>query len=614
MKIAKHVAPLVTALPLLMACGQQSLDSPAVVAPVPAPVASVQPSQTVPELTPVEAPANLVAAGRVRAPAAVLDTLLGWSAFPVDWRSFLRGQGARNFEVFDFDAPIEVAVLLGSGDAQAETETLEVVSIGLKSMDQALESIRAEGIELSELSPGTYRVGGSDEWACAISDSLGPTPARAVCGRSEEALEKLLPYAARGLPIADLGSSDLALHLYAEPWRERFAPTVNAFRGGIAPWLLGEYSLDHPKFDRALANGFHGLMKEAIAAFETVDHISFLANVDAAKHLMRFDASLVLKRSDTVLSRTVEQLARRAGLPPEGFWGLPGDSTIVTWQNFENTEAQESLKMLSTELVEGYLEHLGVKHATVVPMRAAVGLLFSALSSGFGAARFGPAEPSEREARQLRGAYSISQSPDEVERGVDAWMRLAASPQFKQAEAARSFNFSKRKLRVEGVGNVARYELKWTRSLRQPVPPRGEREANPPKPRVLLVYGSAGQSWVVVAQDFKLASAYLRTLVKRDGSTLEGEHGLAPLRDNPSIAAGAVRARDILAAFRDEGVAPRSAQTEPNGRGLWIPYTCSARSTDATVELLASLYLDEELFVGLLAALVKDEIGSMMSR
>ena len=224
-------------------------------------------------LTPVAAPNELVAVARLKNPGGLVDSVISWAKLGVDWRGVLGKKEPAINDVLATDASVEAVVAL---DPQGKGTDLEqpfaVVSVGLRSLERAVQLARDKGERVRQIGNGIYRVSDSSRSPnCVVAASLGKAPARLVCGDREKDIEALLPYATRGLPTENLGSADLHIEVRAEPFRRRFARELRQGKTLATPFVLSELSLDDSRFDRALADTVHAVADEVLALAEDID-------------------------------------------------------------------------------------------------------------------------------------------------------------------------------------------------------------------------------------------------------------------------------------------------------------------------------------------------------
>ncbi|HEY4103762.1 MAG TPA: hypothetical protein VGM44_07720, partial [Polyangiaceae bacterium] len=291
-----------------------------------APVAKEEP----PDLSPVAAPADLVAIGRFKNPEAAIESVASWANFPFKITSVIPSDLKGLEQVVAWNAPVELAVALDPMGEGKVPEPLTVVSVGLTSVDGALSFARAQGQSVHRLRSGVYRVGESDDISCAIAVAVGAAPARLVCGHRAHDVDGLINYATRGLSNEPLPDVDFQLEARLDPIKKKYGAELGSARllGGF---LLREVQLDNPRFDRALSDVTYGLIDESLAFVHDLDKVRLEANVDRAKNLvnLRFDAKFAGQQS-WLVQAAAETVPMSAPPPPE-FWSLPADAAAATY-------------------------------------------------------------------------------------------------------------------------------------------------------------------------------------------------------------------------------------------------------------------------------------------
>ena len=306
----------------LVGCGGSSGKPAAAPTPVVSAVAVAK--EEPPDLAPVAAPPELFAVARFKNPQTAIETVSSWANFPFKVQSALppdlRGLGP----VVAWDAPLELAVALDPLGEGKVPEPLSVLSIGLTSLDSALEFARAQGQSVRRLRPGVYRVGDSEDVACTVGVAVGSAPARLVCGHRAHDVDGLFNYATRGLPNEALPDLDFQIELRLDPLKKKYGTELGSARlfGGF---LLREVQMDNPRFDRALSDVAYGLIDETLAFVHDLDKVRLDAKIDRTKNLVnvRFDAKFTGQQS--WLAQAVAETVPMSAPPPDAFWQLPAD-------------------------------------------------------------------------------------------------------------------------------------------------------------------------------------------------------------------------------------------------------------------------------------------------
>jgi hypothetical protein len=339
---------------VLLGCG-----SPAPAAPPPAaPVVSAAPiaqKEEAPDLAPVASPAELIALARFKKPQTAIETVAAWANFPFKVQDVLPAELKGLQSVIAWDAPLEAAVALDPLGEGKVPEPLSVVSLGLTSLDAALDFARSKGQSVRRLRAGVYRVGDSDDVSCAAGVALGSTPARLVCGHRPHDVDGLFNYATRGLPNEPLENVDFQLELRLEPIKKKYQAEIGSARL-LAGFLLREVQVDSPRFDRALSDVAYSLIDEATAVVHDLDKLRIHGALDSGKNLIntRFDLKFVAQKSWLVQSSS--EMSSMVAPAPDLFWQMPADSTQAAYGVGWKPGRLKPIGKTLAELVDGYLE------------------------------------------------------------------------------------------------------------------------------------------------------------------------------------------------------------------------------------------------------------------
>lgn len=310
-----------------------------------------------PALTPVSAPEGLIAVGRVKSAAAVLDHLVSWTGMPVDWRQKLETEEPDIAHAVALDAPIEAAVSLPV--RHRSTEVPAVVSVGLKSVEAAVGAARHAGLTVTKLGATQYRVEGRDLDYCVVGPALGAAPARLVCGKNAAAFEALGPYALRGLPRESLPDADLHIELRAGPARRAYGAELRQLKM-LVPLALHEIKLDNPRFDRAVADALHALADELPDLVNDLDRISLDVNLSDQSQSLDVSGKLALSGQQSWFSKTLQDAGAHAAQAPDVFWKMPADCTAGSYGTSSASKSTEALRQTLAEMLAGYLESVNV--------------------------------------------------------------------------------------------------------------------------------------------------------------------------------------------------------------------------------------------------------------
>lgn len=313
-----------------------------------------------PDLSPVAAPAELILVGRLSRPKHLIETLVSWGGMPIGVAE-LMPEYARGLEnVIAWDAPVETAAVLDRQSSKKVPPPRIVASIGLTSVDAAVQVAQARGARVTPVAPGVYRVVVAEDLTCAIAVSIGPSPARLVCGDAWPAVEELLPYATRGLPTRDLGPNELHVEFAADPVRRRYQQEISAIRA-MAALVLRMARTDAQRLDRVLTDVVYGLADELKALALEVHGMELNGRLDTAGGAFELSYSLALRPPATGerswLSASLQDAGTRAAPPPDVFWRLPAAAHSGAYSTgTDPNRVGETMRSL-VELADAYLEH-----------------------------------------------------------------------------------------------------------------------------------------------------------------------------------------------------------------------------------------------------------------
>ncbi len=313
----------------LTACGGGTTEKPAV---APAAVVTAAPvvKEEPPDLSPVAAPSDLIAVARFKTPSTAIETVSSWANFPFKIQSAVPSDLKGLENVIAWDAPVELAVALDPLGEGKVPEPLTVLSIGISSLDSALDFAKAQGQSVHKLRAGVYRVGDSDDVSCAVAAAVGSAPARLVCGHRAHDVDGLINYATRGLPNEPLPNLDFQLEVRLAPVKKKYGAELGSARL-FAGFLLREIQMDNPRFDRALSDVAYGLIDESLAFVHDLDKVRLDANIDRAKNQVnvRLDAKFVGQTS--WLAQATAETIPLSAPAPEAYWQMPADSAEASY-------------------------------------------------------------------------------------------------------------------------------------------------------------------------------------------------------------------------------------------------------------------------------------------
>lgn len=362
-----------------LGCVTCSKPPPNAPAPKPAESAAAEPA---PDLSPVGAPADLVALGRVNKPRALVETFFGWAGFPLGI-SRLLPSAARELEpLIQWDAPIELAAALDRETTSKTAPPLIVVSFGLPSVDAARAFVESKGGRAERVAPGTYRVRIEDA-ECAIAPALGQSPARLVCSEAWEAVEPLLAYATRGLPRETIGTGDLAIQLLLDPVERRYKDQLQSLRV-LAGLALRQIETDDPRLDRALSDIVYALADELGQIARELHGVTLSATLNTTSRTLDLESMVLLRGAESTWSQLIREGGKRATPAPEAFFKLPAEAHSGVYNVAGDRERLTKLTGYVRELVDAYLERekLGTR------LRDRVRSIFDVLPQAYAASAY----------------------------------------------------------------------------------------------------------------------------------------------------------------------------------------------------------------------------------
>jgi hypothetical protein len=559
-----------------------------------------------PTLTPVSAPAELIAVGRVKNPGEFLDSMAGWSKAPLDWRAALAKEEPGIERVIKLDAPIDVAVVLDKSSGMTPKPPLFAVSFGLVSWDAALAFARQKGEPLRKVQEGVYALG-DEPSRCFVARALGSAPARFVCGDEPADVQALLPYMTRGMPRETFGTSDVHVELRVDPVRARYARDLRQLKS-LVPVALSHMAIDVPRVDRAMGDALHALADEANAIVDDVQRldldIKLLRNTGSAE----LSGSVQFRKQTSWTAQTLFE--REPSAPPELFWALPRDASAAGFVYPVSPVRYEKIRRTFGELVDGLLEHEKVGRAvrdqvldvvtesfkTDAPWARAEGALPPATPPKLGSA----ADEARERLRQQLGWHvaAVAQKADTHLADVAKLVKIYGSPELRRLLEKRAKvklqhvpTVRKRAPRVRGLpaGSVA-YEITvpgqffdaedfgsamrrdWPRPEKPPVQPKAKPPSAKPLPIVFLIVPDGDRTWFAVSTDEKLLVEKL-TKLKTQADTLAARPDVTALKSQPARAGGFFTINSILSGTPFAGTAStRVASALPHHAETPIPY------------------------------------------
>jgi hypothetical protein len=538
------------------------------------------PVEAAPDLTPVAAPDDLVVVGRLARPRLLLDTTASWVGLPARLGDIIPKEYKAVEAVVAWDSPIEIAAVLDRHSTEKVALPIAVVTIGLTSVNAALDVARDRGLSPTRVAPGVYRVALDDDITCAVAASLGPSPARLVCSGEWKQVEELLPYATRGLPKEKLGNEDLHIELRGAALQRRYSQEISALRL-LTGLLLRQAQTDSPRVDRALTDLAYGLADELKTVALELDRIELSARLDETHKFMELSTTLAFAKDSSFTAQMLDVAARRATVAPEAFFGLPGSAEGASFSVGGDPKLFAQAVTPVAELVDAYLEQQKAGIALRRRVRQVLEALPSFVVPSVQAQGSTPAP--EKASAIERARYGFGWGVGITETRADNFTKvlsdlegLVADRDFARllkerasVEAHRIPKLSHHTVAVRGfqpratVFNVAlppSLWASWGLVKRSEAPgAKAGKATEKPLPAVAAIFVADGErTWISWGADEKASIARLEAARAGTGGTLRDMKALAPLASAKVTAGGFWTLANLL----------RSADSALRARGL----------------------------------------------
>ena len=543
---------------LLVACGgARQVAPPAQAATV---VATPATDADEPELSPVEAPADLVMVARWQAPAATVDTVIQWAGMPLPWRSLLdrsvpdaaRGKWQ---EVLALEKPVDVVLTLGADVPGQPPNPNLAFAVGIQSIDGALDLAEAMGETVESLGGGCYAVLDGHDLSCVVGPSLGASPARLVCSDEQHSAAALLPYLTRGLPTESLSEADIHVRVNVEPLRRAFGPSLRQAATVGLPVLLNKIAFDDPALDRAIADVVHGTANELLTLVDDANRITLDVDLDETVKVARTKVALQFGSTKSWVAQSVLDVERRRVAAPAEFWALPRDVGGASFSAPPNPQRLAGIKEHVARVADAFaakaslpdrvrrdiayvVEHTANSPTPIVTARGGV-----------------PPLPKSASLRGLRGmmaqlpqqfgwiAYRyLGADPDEQKKYFDTLVRAYNDPATQRAlKGLLSDGDKLPRLRARPVyghglpGGTQQYEFALGGLL----------DGFPDYTLVVVVMPQGDDVWVGYSFDEKRLHEMLAR-VRQPSQTLQGRPGLESLRGRSYSVAGFTTLRTLV--------------------------------------------------------------------
>ncbi|MFZ5892424.1 MAG: hypothetical protein ACOY0T_15300 [Myxococcota bacterium] len=585
--------------------------------------------EAAPDLSPVAAPDDLVALGRLARPRSFVETLANWSGFPLRVTDMLPSDAQVLKDVVAWDAPLEVAAVLDRHSSEKVAAPQYVVSVGLSSIASALSAAKDKGYEATRVSPSVYRVPLSDDVFCAISAAAGSAPARLVCSANWQNVEELLPYATRGLPREDFRGRDLHLALKPGPLQRRYAQEI-----GALPLLVGmglrQLQTDSPRLDRALADAAYGLAGELKTLAMQLDGFELSARLDENAKSLDLGYSFGFAKDEAFVAQLLQDAGRRSVVPPDVFWDMPRTSVSGQYGVGLDPKRLAQLTTPLAEIADAFLE----QHKAATTYRSRVRSVIDSLSSLFvgGAHVAGVVPPPKEITMQGLFASNLGWRVGVSETRADKIFKLLTDAEALLADRETAKLLKKAlpnetiplpKLRHKVV-KVAGFPTRATEFIIELPPalfdkvsekkglPKGIKDSKKPMVASLVLVPDGEHTWFGLAAEEKAAIGALETARAGREGKLRDVAELAPLKEKPAISSGFFSLEALFASFAslaraaDFDSEAALARAPNHGKSPWISRVEHVPS-GAGLRVNASIRVPRQAFediAGVLPALI----------
>lgn len=311
------------------------------------------------DLSPVPAPANVVARGRIENIGASLGVVSSFVGAPREnaeqasramLAEFLRRQ--LRLEVDPGALATEVA-LAGSIDLIATLPESDrpAVDLAFSIPLTSVEGVKlAAGERLSEVAPGVWKLDSPKARVkCSVMASAGAVSVRLVCGLEEDDVALLGPYLVRTVPTLPPGSKDVDLSLDVGVINAKYGDFARKMGPSLAAVTARNYHVGIPAYDAAIDNVFKLVATEAGQVLGDVRELRLSGTLDADKGVaLDLDGQIATAPSSALL-KTFTTASR--GLPAS-FGKGPKDAANGVYFTVGDTALTSQLMSAAKTIVE----------------------------------------------------------------------------------------------------------------------------------------------------------------------------------------------------------------------------------------------------------------------
>jgi hypothetical protein len=579
-----------------------------------------------------------VLSARFAKPETTIGTVGQWAGFPVRVRDLLPPTLRGLDKVIAWDAPVEAAVALDPlGEGKVPTP-LAVFSVGLTSLDAALDFARKQGDAAPRVRPGVYRLEDSGPLNCLLSVAIGSAPARIICGKRRKDVDGLGAYAARGLPIQPAGEAQFEINMFAEPLQRRYAGEIASGRM-LVGILLRQFQLDSPRFDRALSDAAYGLMDELVAFTKDLESLRIEGKVDAQTNALDLSFVEKFRGSTSWLVQAQKELAARAAPPPPQFLRMPQDSTMALFGIATKPELSAPIGRTLGELLEGYLEYKKFNPRTREEWKRAVESFFALdgqnYATAFGSLPGPLSKEKERRAVEGRIGWIVSGltlDTKKYEAFLTGLLNVFTSRELRQMleeeHGLKDNDWPKyrvKPLQVPGFKTAGKlYELtlssnfiglfdeKKLASMAASIDAGGDTWTPPSKPKLpkaykipiyIVVVNDGALTWAGASTDQKVLLEKFRITHDDKAATLSTRPGLDDVRKTAAVTGGFATLRYILDGLDSTGRPEMAnlASKIPNHGETPIPFWASSGSDGTATTVSVKVRLADKVVADIAA-------------
>jgi len=308
------------------------------------------------DLSPAAEPEGTFAVIRWRAPSRTFSAVRDIMGLEVPVEELvdevLRARTAT--PLIAMDAPVDAVFALDPNAPDTKPMPLAAFSIGLRSLEEARTGLN-KGKASDELAPGVFRVdaGRRNGLVCVIGASVGPAPARLVCGDREKEVLSLQPYLSRGLPSVAMPDKDLWAEVRFAPVQRKFGAQLPGYLTWAANFASYQIGTGDRKLDGAIKQAMGGIATETVSLANDLDKLTLFVDVNGASQAAEAEVALKLKGRESWFTQRFFEKAGEAGPAPAIFWRAPVDSESVIYGRGGDPKAWAAVRKSSGDLLDG---------------------------------------------------------------------------------------------------------------------------------------------------------------------------------------------------------------------------------------------------------------------